>query len=86
METLMLSPVAAAVLIWRIHAGDSAFALADARIDVLTVASGVFTTVPLLMFAYGARRIRLATLGLLQYIAPQRAVPARAMVLQGALR
>jgi chloramphenicol-sensitive protein RarD len=70
METLLLSPAAAAVLIWRICAGESAFALADARIDVLTVASGVFTTVPLLMFAYGARRIRLATLGLLQYIAP----------------
>ena len=28
------------------------------------------TAVPLLLFAYGARRIRLATLGLLQYIAP----------------
>ena len=25
---------------------------------------------PLLLFAYGARRIRLSTLGLLQYIAP----------------
>ena len=70
METLLLSPVAIAVLIWRIRAGESAFALNDARIDVLAIASGVFTTAPLLMFAYGARRIRLATLGLLQYIAP----------------
>jgi len=30
----------------------------------------VVTAVPLLLFAYGARRIRLSTLGLLQYIAP----------------
>jgi chloramphenicol-sensitive protein RarD len=28
------------------------------------------TAVPLLLFAYGARRIRFTTLGLLQYIAP----------------
>lgn len=70
METMLLAPAAGAVLLWRIHAGNSAFDLADARIDALTVASGVFTTAPLLMFAYGTRRIRLATLGLLQYIAP----------------
>jgi chloramphenicol-sensitive protein RarD len=31
---------------------------------------GIVTAVPLLLFAYGARRLRLATLGLLQYIAP----------------
>jgi chloramphenicol-sensitive protein RarD len=30
----------------------------------------VVTAIPLLLFAYGARRIRLTTLGLLQYIAP----------------
>ncbi|MBV5335986.1 porin, partial [bacterium] len=32
--------------------------------------SGVITAVPLLLFAYGARRIRLSTMGLLQYLAP----------------
>jgi chloramphenicol-sensitive protein RarD len=31
---------------------------------------GVVTAVPLLLFAYGAQRIRLVTVGLLQYIAP----------------
>jgi chloramphenicol-sensitive protein RarD len=69
-ETLLLSPVAAAVLLWRIRAGESAFGQASAGIDALVLASGVITTAPLLLFAYGARRIRLATLGLLQYIAP----------------
>lgn len=70
METLLLSPAAAALLWWRVHAGVSVFAQASERLDALVLASGIATTVPLLMFAYGARRIRLATLGLLQYIAP----------------
>lgn len=69
-ETLLLSPLAVTLLVWRIRAGTSAFAQANAGLDALVVASGVFTTAPLLLFAYGARRIRLATLGLLQYIAP----------------
>jgi chloramphenicol-sensitive protein RarD len=34
------------------------------------VAAGPITAVPLLLFAYGARRITLATLGLLQYLGP----------------
>ena len=37
---------------------------------LLVLSSGVITAVPLLLFAYGARRVRLSTLGLLQYIAP----------------
>jgi chloramphenicol-sensitive protein RarD len=69
-ETLLLSPFAAALLLWRIRSGQSAFAQGSIGIDALVLASGVFTTAPLLLFAYGARRIRLATLGLLQYIAP----------------
>jgi chloramphenicol-sensitive protein RarD len=31
---------------------------------------GVVTAIPLLFFAYAAKRLRLATLGVLQYIAP----------------
>jgi chloramphenicol-sensitive protein RarD len=69
-ETLLLAPVALALLLWRVRAGQSAFAQANVSLDALLLASGIITTVPLLLFAYGARRIRLATLGLLQYIAP----------------
>jgi chloramphenicol-sensitive protein RarD len=70
LETLLLSPFAAALLLWRVRAGVSAFAQHSDRLDALIVASGLITTIPLLLFAFGARRIRLATLGLLQYIAP----------------
>jgi chloramphenicol-sensitive protein RarD len=34
------------------------------------MAAGPITAIPLLLFAAGARRIRLSTLGLLQFIAP----------------
>jgi chloramphenicol-sensitive protein RarD len=36
----------------------------------LLVAGGLITTVPLLLFAGAARRLRMATLGFLQYLAP----------------
>ena len=40
-------------------------------VDVaLLLATGVVTVVPLLLFGYGARRITLADLGFLQYLAP----------------
>jgi chloramphenicol-sensitive protein RarD len=42
----------------------------DAATHVLVLSSGVITAVPLLLFAFGARRIRLSTMGLLQYLAP----------------
>jgi len=69
-ETLLLSPVALAFLIWREYAGAGAFGHGSTSIQVMLVCAGVVTAIPLLLFAYGARRIRFTTLGLLQYIAP----------------
>jgi chloramphenicol-sensitive protein RarD len=42
----------------------------SAPLHALIVASGVVTTIPLLLFAYAAQRLRLVTLGIVQYIAP----------------
>lgn len=36
----------------------------------LLIASGVVTAIPLLLFAAGAKRLRLSTLGFMQYVAP----------------
>ena len=69
-ETLLLAPAALAFLVWREHLGQGALGHADLRIHLLLASSGLVTAVPLLLFAYGARRIRLSTLGLLQYVAP----------------
>ena len=69
-ETLLLAPVAIAFLAWQHHTGVGALGQADPRTQILILSAGVITATPLLLFAYGARRIRLATLGLLQFIAP----------------
>jgi chloramphenicol-sensitive protein RarD len=69
LETLLLAPVAAGLLAWRTSQGDSAFA-GDTALLGLLVLSGPLTALPLLLFAAGARRIPLTTLGVLQYIGP----------------
>jgi chloramphenicol-sensitive protein RarD len=69
-ETLLLAPLAIGFLFWQQHRGVGALGHASFRTEVLVISSGVITAVPLLLFAFAARRIRLSTLGLLQYIAP----------------
>ena len=69
-ETLLLFPLAAGLLLWWHHTGEGALGRVDARQHALVLSVGVVTALPLLLFAYGAQRIRLATLGLLQYLAP----------------
>ncbi len=69
-ETLILLPAAIAALLWWHHTGEGALGRVDAWMHVLVLSVGVITAIPLLLFAYGAQRIRLATLGLLQFLAP----------------
>ena len=70
LETLLLAPLAAAALLWLGASGQGHFLQGDGRTDVLLLAAGPATAIPLLLFAYGARRVTLATLGLLQYLGP----------------
>jgi chloramphenicol-sensitive protein RarD len=69
-ETMLLLPVAAAYLAYLAVVGRSSFDAADPRMCLLLAASGVVTAIPLLLFAAAARRLRFATLGFLQYLAP----------------
>ena len=69
-ETLFVSPLALAYLFGLARSGESAFGRFGATTDLLLVAAGVVTAVPLLLFAYGARRVSLVSMGFLQYIAP----------------
>ncbi len=69
-ETIVLAPVALvllAVLKW-LHV-PLQFA-SSGYFTTFLMLSGPVTVLPLLFFAAGARRIRLSTLGLMQYIAP----------------
>lgn len=67
LETLCAAPFAALYLIWLGDTGNfgQSFAL-----DGLLIATGPVTAIPLLLFAIGARRLPLATMGFLQYFGP----------------
>jgi chloramphenicol-sensitive protein RarD len=69
-ETLLLFPLAAALLGYWAARGTGAFSVAHPGRDLLLIAAGPVTAVPLAMFAAGARRIRMTTLGFLQYLSP----------------
>jgi chloramphenicol-sensitive protein RarD len=69
-ETLALLPASLAVVAWQACDGTLALGHVDRRTDVLLLSAGVVTAVPLLCFGLAARRLRLSTLGFLQYIAP----------------
>ena len=69
-ETLLLFPVAAGALLWWQHTGAGALGRVDAWQHVLILSVGAVTAVPLLLFSFGAQRIRMTTLGLLQYLSP----------------
>jgi chloramphenicol-sensitive protein RarD len=69
-ETLLLTPAAAAFLGWWWLNGTLVFGTKGARLDALVMASGIVTAVPLLCFGQATRRLPLSTLGFLQYIGP----------------
>ncbi len=70
METAVLFLPALGYLLVMESRGTAAFAHIDLRTTLLLIGAGAATSIPLLLFAAGARRITLTTLGLLQYIAP----------------
>ncbi len=70
LETALMAPFALTYLAWVGWTGGLAFGQGDTRIDLLLVSSGVITAVPLLWFVAGARRLKLATVGLVQYLSP----------------
>ena len=70
LETLLLTPLAAAAMLWWTAQGQSAFVRGETSTLLWLFLAGPLTALPLLLFAAGARRIPMTTLGLLQYISP----------------
>jgi len=68
-EMIALLPAMLALQIG-LHARGTAGFGGDPEITIALAVGGVVTTAPLVLFASGARRLRLATVGLLQFIAP----------------
>ena len=68
-ETLVLVPAALVYLYWIMGSGEAAFGT-GATLTSLLVLAGPVTVLPLLFFALAARRLPLATLGFIQFLAP----------------
>lgn len=73
-ETLLLAPAALAVL-WGMHAGwlgdgTGGHFGRDLGHSAMLAFSGVLTGGPLMLFSYAAQRVRMATVGLVQYLNP----------------
>ncbi|HTU64566.1 MAG TPA: EamA family transporter RarD [Steroidobacteraceae bacterium] len=69
-ETILLAPFAAIYLLWCESSGVAAFTHQGGLVDGLLMAGGVVTSVPLVLFAFGARQVPYSTIGVLQFIAP----------------
>jgi len=68
-EAVLLSLVGIAIMAWLAAHGRASFGT-SARHTALLIACGPMTAAPLMLFAAAARRVNLATIGMLQYIAP----------------
>jgi chloramphenicol-sensitive protein RarD len=70
LETGVLFAPAVAYLLYRGPAQWDALRIESWTTFLLLPATGVVTAIPLVTFAFGARRIRLATVGFIQYLTP----------------
>jgi chloramphenicol-sensitive protein RarD len=70
LETAILFLPALGFLLLQEQRGTGAFTHTSLPTTILLIGAGAVTSIPLLLFAAGARRITLTSLGLLQYIAP----------------
>jgi chloramphenicol-sensitive protein RarD len=69
-ETMFLAPIAVFIVTYQTLTGRGALFSLSPGSDLLLIGAGVVTTMPLYWFAQGTRRIRLSSVGFLQYIAP----------------
>lgn len=70
LETMMLAPLAMGVLGYWAAQGQGVLVQGDMGALAWLLVAGPLTAIPLLLFAAGARRIPMTTLGILQYITP----------------
>jgi chloramphenicol-sensitive protein RarD len=69
-ETMLVVPVAILLIVWWHVQGTGLFLIGNVKRDVLLVIGGALTIAPLALFAAAMRRVRMTTMGFLQYMAP----------------
>ena len=70
LEVILLAPFGLLYLGWLAAQGRMVFGTTGATDVLLLLGCGVVTAVPLMLYANGAKRLRLTTIALMQYIAP----------------
>jgi len=70
LEVILLLPFALGYAIWLSARGEAVFLAAAPADSLLLLGCGVVTAVPLMIYANGAKLLKLSTIGILQYIAP----------------
>jgi chloramphenicol-sensitive protein RarD len=70
LEVLLLTPPALVWVVVLTASGESHFFTGAPTDGWLLMGCGVITAVPLILYAHGAKGLRLSTIGILQYIAP----------------
>ncbi len=69
LEVLILLLPALAVCVWLVAQGEARFGASTGE-TLLLIGSGPLTAIPLILFAAGARMLKLSTIGILQYMVP----------------
>ncbi|PBC18597.1 MULTISPECIES: EamA family transporter RarD [unclassified Mesorhizobium] len=70
LEVLLLSVPALGYIVYLIATGQDHIVSSTGTDTALLMGCGPVTSVPLLLFAFGAKLLRLSTIGIMQYIAP----------------
>ena len=70
LEVLLLLLPALGYVTWLVWSGQSHFMAGNQTDTILLLACGFVTAVPLMIYANGAKLLRLSTIGIMQYIAP----------------
>lgn len=69
-EVLLLSVPALGYIVYLIATGQDHIVSSSGTDTALLIGCGPITSIPLLLFAFGAKLLRLSTIGIMQYIAP----------------
>ncbi len=69
-ETLFLTPLAGGWVLWLAAHGEGFLVHPAVHTGIFLLLSGPVTSIPLILFAFAARHMRLMTLGLMQYVSP----------------
>ena len=69
-ECILMTPFAIGYMIWMHYNELIVFGHISIVDDILLIILGIWTTVPLILFTYATTKIRLSTLGMMQYLNP----------------